>query len=422
MNRSLALPFDRRRFIKGGAGVAVAGAAAVALRPELAWAAATQPAAGKPTTTGKLVMIFLRGGMDGLSAFFPAGDAAYYTARPTIAVPANRALALDTTFGMHPVLAPLHELYQQKDLSIVHAVGNATESRSHFEAQAIVELGGQQGAGDGWITRHLATSTAAGAGPVRAVALSAISPNSLRGCRECVAVQDVDAFELGGRSGLLASHAATLGVLYSGSSLVDSQGRVGLDALTAIKKLATGAAASAPASKDADAGTYSPLTAALDDAKRLLTGGIGVEVVTVDAGNWDTHRAMGTYDSGLMRDLLQDLGKSIAAFWNGLRTAGVKDVNVLVMSEFGRRIAQNGSVGLDHGSGNMMMVLGSGIAGGGKVLGRWPGLAPSADARGDLPGTTDYRDVIAEVLSKRLGNTNMATVFPGRPAAAVGVS
>ena len=411
---------SRRTFLRRSAQTSAAGLLAGPAIQSVLWASPAGAVVGLPKARGRIVQVFLRGGMDGLTAVVPAGEAAYYTARPTIAVPANKTIAVDPRFGLHPALAPLADLYRQGDLAIVHAMGNASTSRSHFEVQAAVELGSVANASGGWITRHLAATAPLGGSPVRAVALSAATPASLRACRECVATPALAGLGLGGRSGLLTNQRAALAGLYEGATSVDSDGRTALAALDALSKLVTGPGANADATAVGGDEGVDEFHAALNDAARLLTSDLGIEAITIDYGGWDLHSGLGNAEEGVMAAMLASLAKGLAKFWDQLRGAGVDDVTVIVMSEFGRRVAENGSRGADHGSGQAAFFLGKGLRGG-RVITDWPGLDAAKLDRGDLRGTTDYRDVLAELLQARHGNTSVDTIFAGRPGKPVGL-
>lgn len=401
----------RRRFVAlGGAALAATSVTSVI------WAdhAGAGTTSDKPVARAKLVSLFLRGGMDGLSAVPPLAEANYQASRPGIAIPSALALPLDAQFGLHPALAPLLPLYQQKQLAIVHAVDNGVDSRSHFEVQARWETGGASD-GTGWLARALAATAPSGDGPIRAVALSANSPVSLGGCADCVATATVDGFRLGGRSGLLAGRNAALAALYGDDTGIGQQGRVALAALDAVGTLAAGKPAATP-----DDAVASPLATVFADAARLFDAGIGIDTVTIDFAGWDTHAAMGTAEDGTVKTLLGELAAALSGFWNQLSKQGTDDVLVVVQSEFGRRLAENGSGGTDHGKGNVMFVLGKGIKGG-RVLADWPTLAADQLDRGDMRGTTDYRDVLSDLLVGRVGLSTTAEVFPGRTAKAVGI-
>ncbi len=431
-------PFSRRTLLRGSAAAA-GGAMLTAALPTAGrtlWyaplfgadvAGAAEPGgtpSNRPVSTGRVVVIFLRGGMDGLSSVVPLLDeAAYRAARPTIAVGAAEAMTLDTRFGLHPGLGALHPLFQAKELAIIHAVGNGTESRSHFAAQAQMELGGVSGAGaSGWLARHLAATRSPHDAAVRAVALSTLLPVSLRGCPECVATPAIAGFGLGGGAAVLHGRDAVLRTLYDASGPAGEEGGRALDAVAQLASLAAERpAASAGTGGGPNAGVS--LADQLADAARLFGAGLGIEAITVDAGGWDLHNDLGTAGSGAMRNLLDGLGSALAQFWTSLDAAGAAaDTTVVVHSEFGRRVAENGSGGVDHGSANALLVAGRGLAGGGRVLGEWPGLAADDLDRGDLRGTTDYRSILAELATKRLGCPDAGALFPGFAAEPVGVA
>lgn len=409
---SAAAP-SRRRFLAGAA--AVAGAAGLAgtlggtltgpLGPGGPLGSSASAAARRGA--GKLIVVFLRGGIDGLSAVVPAGDSAYYAARPTIAVPAEAALPLDATFGLHPALAPLYELWQDGRLSVIHAAGNPARSRSHFDAQDLLEQGSDSRRPDaaGWLTRYLDTTTSSEpqGGLFRAVAISGGVPGSLRGSN-ALAIPTINGFGLGGVTGASATWTSVLNQMYQGRLPVEGMGRTTVQAVTAVGGVTPPA-------------TSSPFS----EAAALLGAGLGVEVVTVDTGGWDTHDSMGTYDSGEMRDLLADLASGLAGLQADLDARGLSEVTTVVMSEFGRRLLENGSGGTDHGTANMMLVMG-GAAQGGPVHGAWPGLAADDLDRGDLAITTDVRDVLWELTGNVLGHPDPGAVFSGHTHTPVGAT
>jgi uncharacterized protein (DUF1501 family) len=396
---------SRRRFLAGaGAGVALgAVAGAGAFTGPLAGIAAAQP----PRTTGRqLVVVFLRGGIDGLTAVVPAGDPGYYAARPGIAVPAEVTLGLDAMFGLHPAMAPLYGLWQDRRLAIVQAVGNPARSRSHFDAQDLLEQGSATRRSDatGWLTRHLATTSAPSGGLFRAVAISSNSPGSLRGSG-ALSIPSLATFGLGGASGTTAGWDAILRRSYQGSKPIETVGTATVSALAAV--------AGVPR-PPAGAGAFA-------DAAALLASGLGVEVVTIDTGGWDTHNAMGTHTTGTMRNLLSELAANLAGLQADLDRRGLRQVTTVVMSEFGRRVAQNASGGTDHGTANTMLVMGGAVTGG-VVHGTWPGLAPDRLDRGDVAITTDVRDVQWELVRDVLGNPAPQSVFTDHTHRRVGIT
>lgn len=410
--------FDRRRFLAGSA--ATAAAIAALGRGLDAGAAPSTPDPAQPVSTGRLLVVFLRGGMDGLSAVVPLLDgAAYRSARPTIAVPEQDALDLDGRFALHPGLAPLRELHQAGELAVVHAVGNGTDSRSHFSAQAEVELGGVV-TGQGWLTRLLAATGSPVDAAVRAIALSGLTPLSLLACDASVSTPRLAGFGLGGSGGLLAGDrsAAALAALYA------DDGPTGGRALDAVAQLAPVTGAAAPTAVAAGGGPNGGATLAeqLADAAALFRADVGIEVVTVDAGGWDLHNDLGAAGQGPMRSLLDELGTALHGFWTAVQDHTGAPVSVVVLSEFGRRVTENGSGGVDHGSANALLVLGRGLKTGGSVVADWPGLAADQLDDGDLRATVDYRSVLAELSGPgRFGAADPAALFPGFTPTPIGL-
>ncbi len=351
---------------------------------------------------GQLVVVFLRGGLDGLSAVMPPNDPAYHAARPGIGVPEAAALPLDATFGMHPALAPLHALFTEGRLAVVHACGNVAGSRSHFDAQDLVEQAVVTRRADarGWVARHLAAT--GDDGLFSAVAISGNVPGSLRGS-SALSIPQLATFGLGGRSGVTASWEDSLRAAYAGDTPLDALGTDALDALDAVAGISA-----------------SPGASPFDEAVALLGAGLGVRVVTIDTGGWDTHNSMGTPSGGAMTDLLSGLASGLADLQAALDDRGMSAVTTVVMSEFGRRVQENGSGGLDHGAAGPVLVMGGPVRGG-RVLGPWPGLTADQLDRGDLRITTDHRDVLWELLTGVLGNPAPATVLDGHVHTPVGL-
>jgi uncharacterized protein (DUF1501 family) len=400
--------FTRRRFL---AGVGAAGVAA--LGSQLVTARA---AYGQPGATGTLVVVFLRGGLDGLSAIVPAGDPHLAAARPRIAVPAGALLPLDRGFGLHPALAPLHPLWGRGQFTAVHAVSTPDLSRSHFQAQDCLERGGSStGAAEGWLDRVLD-----GLGPgttFRSLAVGSTAPRSLAGDQSSLAFRGVEGFKLGVGDGEYALRTAqALESLYTGLDhpLAVDAGMT-LDGLaTAAQVAATGAPPGAPYPD----GEFADRLASL---AQLIKADVGVRVACVDVGGWDMHTNLGTLDGGAMKQQLTALGATLGAFAQDLGPQ-LDQVTVVVMTEFGRRVEQNANAGADHGHGAAVLLLGGGLAGG-TIHGNWQDLAPDALDHGDVPGWNDYRDVLSEVVAARLGlgADALAAVFPDHRAQPVGV-
>jgi uncharacterized protein (DUF1501 family) len=397
----------------------------------LGWSGAAMPAlasisVGKQReASGALVTIFLRGGADALSVVVPHADPEYYRNRPTLALhadrggDADRVRDLNGAFGLHPALAPLEPLYRAGQMAIVHAVGSGDQTRSHFEAMATMERGLYRDAGPatGWIARHLETAPWENASPLRAVALGYQTPDALRGA-QAITMRTVGDFQLS--AGAVATTAGLTGALaglYTGSGELEQAGRETLSVLHRLSSLD-------PASYRPTANAYpkDDLGDGLRQVACLLKSGVGLECACLDQPGYDTHVAQGA-SQGALAGLLKTLASGISAFARDLGPERWRNTTVVVLSEFGRRLAENGGAGTDHGRGGVMFVLsGAGIAGG-KIHGRWPGLAPAhLDGPGDLAVTTDYRDVLSEVLRDRVGNPHWDRVFPGLGHRGVGVT
>ncbi|GAB7043753.1 MULTISPECIES: DUF1501 domain-containing protein [Catenuloplanes] len=381
----------RRGLLGRGLAAGLAGLTGAGLSSQLAFAAT-------PHTGDVLVVLSLRGGFDGLSAVVPIGDPDYYAARPGIAVPKSRIVAGDAMFGLHPALAPLAPLWQSGKLAAVHAVGQAAPNRSHFAAMEELE---RAAAGTstrtGWLDRMLGGLGTTGA--LAGVAVGSAQPHRLlAGPSADLGLRAIDTFTLGGESKNKMSTA--LSALYTGvPAELAAPARSAVDALAAVGALR--GITSDVTYPDTELGR------ALRDVARLIKGDVGLVAAAVDSGDWDMHEGLGAR----MHDNLGQLAAALAAF--AADTAGRK-VTLLTISEFGRRVAENGSGGLDHGYGNAMFVLGDAVRGG-LVHGAWPGLGTGRLVNGDLAVTTDYRTVIGEILRKRCGvsATALAEVFPG---------
>lgn len=399
---------SRRRLLVG------AGAAGLALGTGLGGVRvsfAAQPSGGT------LVVVFLRGGMDGLSALVPAGDPHLAAARPDIAVPQSAALPLDRTWGLHPALSSLHELWRHGRFTAVPAVSTPDISRSHFQAQDYLERGGSAtGASSGWLNRAL---EAAGPGtPLQALTVGKSTARSLVGARATTSLRALDALTL--RIGDDARRERAVRALEALHAGVDHP--LAADAAAALESLGAARLAAALAPEpgadypDDDPGPQ------LRDVARLVKADVGLRVACVDVGGWDTHVGQGGVDGGTMADRLGALDRALGAFVADLGPAG-DAVTVVVMTEFGRRVAQNANRGTDHGHGAAVLLVGGGLAGG-RVHGAWHGLAPDVLDDGDVPGWNDYRDLLAELVTTRLGVPAgaLGDVFPGHRPQPLGVT
>jgi uncharacterized protein (DUF1501 family) len=402
-------PFNRRSFLQ-----ALGGLSLPAWFPRLAFSSAPGRLEAQRDV---LVCIFQRGAADGLNSIVPVGDSHYYGNRPTISIPqpgagASAAIDLDGFFALHPALAPLKPLYDDKALAAVHAAGSPDPTHSHFQAMDYMERGtpGSQAISTGWINRHLQALTAAGdanASPFRAVGFGTLLQASLRGPVPATALQSIADFHLKGKASEVQAFQNSLALLYSDGTWLDAQG---IETLNAIDSLA----AANPLAYQAQNGAQyseSALGLALRQVAQLTRASLGLEVACIDVGGWDTHHSEGGA-TGQMAKLLGDLAAGLAAFYTDMGDQ-MKRVLVVTMSEFGRRVLENASGGTDHGHGNSMLVLGGGVNGG-KVYGSWPGLAPDQLASpGDLQVTTDFRTVLAEIVDRRLLDPHLDQVFPG---------
>jgi uncharacterized protein (DUF1501 family) len=401
---------DRRVFVKSGALALVTMGLSPSFLRRMAYGMEL-----KNVPRGKtLVCLFQRGAADGLNVVVPHGEQAYYDMRPTIAVArpgqAAGAIDLDGFFGLHPSLAPLKPLWDQKLLAPIHAVGSPSTSRSHFDAQDFMETGTPdvKGTPDGWLNRLLAvegTCQQCQAEPFRAVAMTAQTPRILEGPAETIAMSSLGEFSVRATG----SEAERLEALYrTGSAdLVHGTGQEMFDAVKLMKS--------------ANPQQYAPRNNAvypktqfgqrLMQIAQLIKSNVGLEVAFADVGGWDTHVNQGN-GTGQLAGRLDDFAKSLAAFTQDMGDQ-MNDVLVLTMSEFGRTARENGNRGTDHGHATAFFALGGGVKGG-KVYGKWPGLAPEQLNEGrDLKLTTDFRTVFSEVAVKHLGASRVEKIFPG---------
>ena len=401
---------SRRFFLRNGA-LALAGTTALPafLTRAVLAATATTSAQGK-----KLVVIFQRGAADGLNIVVPWREPNYYTMRPTIAIPQKQVLDLDGFFGLHPAMASLKPLYEQKHLAIVHATGSPDSTRSHFDAQDYMESGtpGLKSTRDGWLNRALQDEDNRIKQPrtaFRAVALGTDVPRTLAGKIPALAISNVQDFAIGGRGPKPAPTSTAFEAMYDQStdSVLHSAGDSTFEAIKMLR--ATDPAHYAP-SLDANY-PDSPFAKNMKQIAQFLKANLGLEAAFTDLGGWDTHQNQGSVD-GQLANRLRDFSDSIAAFWRDMGNES-ENITLVTMSEFGRTAHQNGTGGTDHGHANVMFILGGNVKGG-KVYGKWPGLADHQLNEGrDLTITTDYRQVLGEVVSKTIGANNLNVIFPG---------
>ncbi|OYY94933.1 MAG: hypothetical protein B7Y41_05080 [Hydrogenophilales bacterium 28-61-23] len=387
------------------------------------------PGVARAAGSGKvLVVVFLRGGWDGLNVAVPYGEDAYHSLRPTIGIAApspgnaDSALDLDGFFGFPPAMAPIHALYREGKVAVLPAVHYPSASRSHFEGQDIIEDALTTLADSGWLARYLAATSANGAGQ-RALSLTPGVPRSLRGTLPVAAYPDLGGLVLAStrterdRLGavIAAEYARAPVAGNSSAALLHNSGTqllLEMDELLAINSLPV------------EGGAVYPATAfgrQMRQAAALVKGKPGLELITLNLDGWDTHRGQGGgQPTGQMALLLKQFSDSVAAFFQDLAAVGTQ-VTLLASSEFGRTAAENGSAGTDHGNATTWLAIGGGVRGGIYTGSGWPGLGPSQLQAGRyLAHSLDFRAVYGECLSKVLGVSNPGLVIPGYDQASVG--
>ena len=403
------MAITRRAFMRNGA-MAVVGTSAIPsflTRSVMAQTAAI--ASGKK----KLVVLFQRGAADGLNIVVPYAENSYYQMRPSIAIPQNQIIDLDGHFGLHPALASFKPMWDQKQLAIVHACGSPDMSRSHFDAQDYMESGtpGIKSTTDGWLNRALQVENLRGAQPTpfRAVALGTQVPRTLQGKVPAVAVNNLNDFAVGGRNPAAQPLANSFEAMYDDTvnAVLHGTGEETFDAIKMLK-------AANPARYTPAAGANypnGPFGNSLKQIAQLLKANLGVEAAFADIGGWDTHQNQGSVN-GQLANRLREFSSAISAFWTDMGN-DTENITIVTMSEFGRTARQNGTGGTDHGHANAMFVIGGNVRGG-RVYGRWPGIAPEQLNEGrDLAVTTDFRQVLGEAAYKTLSSHNLNAVFPG---------
>lgn len=393
---------DRRTFLK----TAAAAAATISLRPDSLLASAASHAGDGRNI---LVFVFLRGGADGLALVPAHGDPLYYKARPTIALPAPKkegtrsVVDLDGYFGLHPALASLAPLYAERRFAIIQAVGCTALGRSHFDAQEFMETGtpGTKGTPKGFLTRSI--DDIRGAALTKAVSFARLRPRALQGPNQVLVTRDLARFDFDAPGWRSEAESLIRGMYAQESGTMGQVGRDALDILALIRRTP---ALSAPASHgavypEAFVGT------ALRQAAQIVKADIGTRCIFVDLeGTFDTHSDQLSNNQAEF----EPLARAIAAFYSDLGGLGDR-VTTVVASEFGRALEENGAKGTDHGTAGTVLLFGGRVRGG-RIYGRWPGLAKDAlYERRDLAVTSDFRDVFAEVVHRHLG-VPTATLFP----------
>lgn len=375
-----------------------------------------------------LVVVFLRGGADGLGLVCPSSDENLIAARPEdlrvmrTGDAAGRVIKqeiADVDFRFHQSMGDFADLYDAGDLSLVHASGLTEATRSHFDAEIRIErgtFGNSAVPGDptGWIGRWLIAAKPDG--PMPALAVGSEQPGSFQGTSPAVS-EALGDLMVGAGHWLAPALRARLAAGFGDHGVLTAP-------MAGLLHLSEMIGQRLWSEADNAIATYSPsvpypenpITPSLMTIAQSIKQDMGLRVATVDVGGWDTHVAQ----AGKFSENAGWLASSVMAFWKDLGPLQ-QDVSVVVMSEFGRRLRSNSAGGTDHGRGNVMMVLGP-QAKGGRMLGRWPGLTNDVLEEGaDLAVVTDYRNVLAELLANHMRLADSSQVFPGFDAPPLGL-
>lgn len=364
----------------------------------------------------RLVVVFLRGAVDGLNVVIPYRESAYYDYRPNIAVPERgegALLDLDGRFGLHPALASLVPLWKEQKLAFVHACGSPDPTRSHFDAQDYMESGtpGRKSTGDGWMNRLLAALRARDAS-AQAASFGPTLPRIFDGK---LSVANVAVGKQMGKPMAIDRPriSSAFDRMYQGNDSLSTAYREGQAARRHVLTLLE----QDMEQSNRDAPSALGFAAIAEQTGRLLARDPNIRLAFLAVGGWDTHVNQGAAN-GQLANHLRPLGDGLAAL---ARTLGgdLSQTSIVVVSEFGRTVRENGNGGTDHGHGNVMWLLGA--VRGGKVYGDWPGLASESLYEGrDLAVTTDFRAVLGTLLSGHMGvkKEEFALVFPGFSASA----
>ncbi len=418
---------NRRKFLKGvlGTGVAAGTGTLGSLLGITAAHANHAPSATAPT----LVVIFQRGGCDGLNTVVPYGDTDYAALRPTIGIPgpasglANSALAIEDTvrqpanfFGLNPNMSALETIFKAGDLAVLPTVHYPNNSRSHFSGQDYIESASPNTRSDGWLYRHLSSKSTLGG--LEGLGFGSSLQKSLRGAKAIQSLTFLRDFgfttaagDIVARLKKIALPQYELSIPINAGPLVKNTGVVmfnNIDTLGAIDSTAI------PSN-----GAIYPSTTygrRLREIAQVIKQGVGTEVLTVDVGGYDTHTNQGDgIPTGKHSRRLNEFADGIGALYTDLGAA-MDNVIILTMTEFGRTARENGSAGTDHGNASSWFVVGKNINGG--IHGKWPGLSSTALRNGRyLDFTVDYRDVYGEIMNKHLGQalTDIPNLIPTSP-------
>jgi len=403
---------SRRQFVTWSAGAALL---ATFVPP---WLPKVVLAESYAANRDVIISIFMRGGADGLTLCAPFADPEYYAGRPTIAIPrpdsssANKGIALDDRFAFPQAMSPLVEPFVAKDLLVVHGTGSVDSSRSHFDQQHFMEVGKPRDPTivTGWLGRHLASITPMRTNaPLRALGIANGLAQTLIGAPQALPIPSPANFGLAGNVSTRQERTDWLKADYMGTP--DPVRSAAIDTSATIDLLKT---INFTGYVPANGAVYptGSFGASLKSAAALIKADIGVEAIQVDVGGWDTHSTQAPL-TGSMFNTMTGFAGALGALYKDLIAVGAHSVTVVVVSEFGRNVRENGSLGTDHGRGNCMFVMGKSIAGGRVLTKNWMSLArENLESQNDLKVTIDHRDILAEVVLNRLTNDRLSFVFP----------
>lgn len=386
----------------------------------------TAAAAQGSSATHTLIHVFLRGGADTMNIVVPFADDHYYNARPTLGIKTSALTKLDDRYGFHPAMQPLEAAFKEGRMGMLQGVGTDSTSGSHFECQDQMEHGDTmngRAAGGGWLGRFLRTRADQSQSALSAVAIGTQLPESLRGAPSVSVLQHIDDIAIKSPSGDPKAAAAALQALYGAD--VTLLGQRGQQTLDLFKRVSAMHAVKYEPANNATYPDKNTFADGLREIARLIKARVGLEVACIDLPGWDTHFFQGTdLGAGSHATNVKMLADGLAAFEQDMREQRA-NYTVMITTEFGRRIYENGSLGTDHGRGFCFMALGDKVKGG-RILGKWPITA--MDERNPLgPGGLeidhDYRDVFAEVLRGSMGvnDAELAVIFPELKGAKAGL-
>jgi uncharacterized protein (DUF1501 family) len=379
--------------------------------------------ASEPSSRSILVIVHLRGGCDGLNFVSPASDPDFISARASelrvsdegkdSGYPLEHAPAKDIDFRLHTAAGGIAELYKHGDIAFIHACGLTDATRSHFVATDMIERGVGSTATlsateSGWLTRSIEAQHRVSSNGLQAISISGAVTGDLQGLEGAIAIPDINyGLPMVGGAGV----ATALWNMYSNDKgPIGEAGRLALQLPSMvdqkIRRDADGHVIPYQPENGVNYNMAGGFANALKSAARLIKMDVGLQAITLDYGNWDTHE----YQQGRFKNLVEPFSNGLTAFWNDLPTYHDRMV-VVALTEFGRRLRSNKSGGTDHGRGSLMFVLGGNVRGG-RFYGKWPGLSSAQLEEGvDLAVTTDYRRVLTEVLD-HVNGSKSSHIFP----------